>query len=109
MQGQCKNGVCTSRFNTIADGYETGADCGGPTCQQRCPLGGAGALDSDCEFGLCDATARVCRDFTTTELCSNSAQDNQETDVDCGSPVSNPRSQSSLPSPELSLRARPWR
>jgi len=51
----------------------------------RCPLGGAGALDSDCEFGLCDATVRVCRDFTTTELCSNSAQDNQETDVDCGS------------------------
>ena len=75
----------------------------------RCPLGGAGALDSDCEFGLCDATARVYRDFTTAELCSNSAQDNQETDVDCGSPVSNPRSQSSLPSPELSLRARPWR
>ena len=26
VQGQCKNGVCTSRFNTIADGYETGAD-----------------------------------------------------------------------------------
>jgi hypothetical protein len=54
------------------------------SCQQHCPIGGAGALDSGCEFGLCDATARVCRDFTTAELCSISAQDNQETDVDCG-------------------------
>ena len=34
-KGQCEDSVCTSCFNTIADGYETGADCGGRRSDRR--------------------------------------------------------------------------
>eukprot|EP01050_Picozoa_sp_SAG11_P035898 SAG11_NODE_13387_length_657_cov_6.507168_1_plen_96_part_01 len=39
--GRCTNGVCVSCFNDITDGSESGVDCGGPTCAQRCSIGGA--------------------------------------------------------------------
>ena len=32
----CENGVCASCFNGVADGTESGVDCGGNTCDRRC-------------------------------------------------------------------------
>eukprot|EP01050_Picozoa_sp_SAG11_P015600 SAG11_NODE_2041_length_3888_cov_5.234099_2_plen_447_part_00 len=48
---------CVSCFNNITDGSESGVDCGGATCAQRCGIGGACGGDSDCATGFCSISA----------------------------------------------------
>ena len=45
--------ICTSCFNGLRDGAETGVDCGGAVCAQKCEVGGACRSDSDCMTGKC--------------------------------------------------------
>lgn len=68
------NPLCNDQ---IANGDETGIDCGG-TCSTKCEIGGGCKTDADCDDALC--TGAVC----TAKPCDNGVQDGQETDVDCG-------------------------
>eukprot|EP01047_Picozoa_sp_COSAG01_P091753 COSAG01_NODE_23284_length_821_cov_0.754848_1_plen_230_part_10 len=45
--------MCTSCFNGVRDGAETGVDCGGSLCSQRCEVGRACLADGDCMTGKC--------------------------------------------------------
>lgn len=68
------NPLCTDQ---IANGDETGVDCGG-SCPTRCEIGGGCRTDADCDDANC--VSGVC----TAKPCDNGMQDAQETDVDCG-------------------------
>ncbi len=68
------NPLCTDQ---IANGDETGVDCGG-SCPSKCEIGGGCKTDGDCDDA--DCVGGVC----TAKPCENGRQDAQETDVDCG-------------------------
>jgi hypothetical protein len=68
------NPLCTDQ---IANGDETGVDCGG-SCPSKCEVGQGCRVDGDCDEANC--THGVCTAFP----CENGLLDNLETDVDCG-------------------------
>jgi hypothetical protein len=60
----------------IANGDETGVDCGGPC--NKCDVGERCRVTADCAESTCEGG-------TCTPLqCANSVRDGDETDVDCG-------------------------
>ena len=88
--GQCEGGKCTSCTNELTDGLETGVDCGGATCEKRCGLDSPCAADGDCATRKCDGEMLRCRALNSAELCTDGAQANMESDVDCGGAVCAP-------------------
>lgn len=72
MSDPCANGV--------QDGDETGTDCGGTTCPDRCPLDAGCGTGSDCDSGICNAVTNSC----VADDCHDGMRDDAETDVDCG-------------------------
>jgi hypothetical protein len=64
--------------DNILNGKETSTDCGGGTCGP-CGLGKACKLSGDCASGVCSGNG-VC----VESACFDGAQDNGESDVDCG-------------------------
>lgn len=59
---------------------ETGPDCGGESCGARCDDGAGCTLDADCGSGFCNTVLEMC----ATPSCSDSTQNQDETDEDCG-------------------------
>lgn len=47
--------------NSLKDGAESDADCGGPTCSARCAAGKACVLGSDCASGTCSGSPKTCQ------------------------------------------------
>jgi hypothetical protein len=68
------NPLCNDQ---IANGDETGVDCGG-SCVMKCEIGQGCKTSADCDDSNC--VSGVC----TAKPCDNGVQDGQETDVDCG-------------------------
>jgi hypothetical protein len=68
------NPLCNDQ---IANGDETGVDCGG-TCSTKCEIGQGCKTAGDCDDA--DCASGVC----TAKPCDNGKQDLAETDVDCG-------------------------
>ncbi|MCB9631374.1 MAG: immune inhibitor A [Sandaracinus sp.] len=63
------------------NGDETGVDCGGPTCEARCPDLGRCVTSSDCG-------SRVCISGTcTVPSCNDRVRNGDETGADCGGPT----------------------
>ncbi len=76
----CHADLCTvSCHDGIADGTETGVDCGGGTCP-ACADGQTCATETDCASGYCIGGECVSQ-------CMDGVRDGDETDVDCGGPV----------------------
>ncbi len=84
----CTSGVCDPATkkcaaptcsDTVKNGTETDADCGG-SCPTKCAdtKGCAGA--ADCASGVCDPAAKKCAPPT----CNDTIDNGTETDVDCG-------------------------
>jgi hypothetical protein len=91
--GDCNNVLCdsttthlclpASHTDGLANGDETGVDCGGPTAPNRCPTGQGCASSTDCNNVLCDTTTtHKCLAPSYTDLLANG----DETGVDCGGP-----------------------
>ena len=78
-------GVCVSHDNGIQDGDETCVDAGGPTSSAQCPNGDGCLDDSDCISGSC--VGSVCQEQHPDITCSDAAQGQLETDIDCGGEV----------------------
>jgi Ca2+-binding EF-hand superfamily protein len=73
--GQCFAGKCFACKNSVRDGDETDADCGGKHCSS-CADGMKCTSGSDCISSNCAASTCV--------SCSNQKRDGTETDTDCG-------------------------
>ena len=72
---QCRGAVCTSCSNSLLDGGETAADCGGADCE--------GCLSGSACFVAADCASKQCEGGVCTS-CKNGAADGYESDVDCG-------------------------
>jgi len=59
---------------------ESGVDCGGDTCETRCPSGAMCNVSADCDSGAC--IAGTCQGAS----CSDGVRNGMETDRDCGGP-----------------------
>jgi hypothetical protein len=86
VNADCTSGVCSGTpkvcqtptcLDTVKNGTETDADCGGSTCP-KCATNKACLVANDCVSGVC--TAGIC----TVGGCADSVKNNLETDVDCG-------------------------
>ncbi len=70
--GNCSAGVCAAPvydcFNGVKDGNETGVDCGGSDCVNRCALDNLCLVGSDCVTGTC--SLGVCVKGGTGASCS---------------------------------------
>jgi len=80
----CESGVCVNEecqlptcTDSVANGSETGVDCGGGTCPQ-CPAGQGCSSASDCTTGIC--SGGIC----VAASCSDGVRNGDESDVDCG-------------------------
>jgi hypothetical protein len=73
------NGTCFACNDSARNGTETGTDCGGPDCPNKCGTGqGCSNAVRDCISGVC--TAGTCR----APACNDNVRNGDETDVDCG-------------------------
>ena len=61
------------------NGDETDVDCGG-SCPTKCADDDTCALDADCSSGFCRPTDNTCQ----APSCTDTFQNQDETDVDCG-------------------------
>ena len=75
----CVGGQCTSCTNGLQDGDETDVDCGG-RCGSTCDDSQICLQSLDCTSGVCFVGSIS----TSCASCFNSAQDGDESDVDCG-------------------------
>ncbi len=66
-------------YDQIADGNETGIDCGVGTCPPCAGFSGC-KVNADCQSNACDPTRNLCIPST----CFDGVIDAWETDVDCG-------------------------
>ncbi|XYH99887.1 proprotein convertase P-domain-containing protein [Sorangium sp. So ce1128] len=88
--GDCLSNVCVANRcvapacgDGVANGDETDADCGGPTCVPCADLA-ACLADADCRSG-------ICRDGRcAASSCGDGAKNGDETDRDCGGPACSP-------------------
>jgi hypothetical protein len=69
--------------DSIKDGKETAADCGGPDCG-KCPNNATCALPSDCQSGVCNAARALAPLTCRPPTCTDKVKNGDETDVDCG-------------------------
>lgn len=68
----------------VRNGDETGVDCGGETCELRCPEGAMCSINADCASETCfGGTCQATR-------CDDRTQNGMETGVDCGGPDCDP-------------------
>ncbi len=78
--------VCSAGAGTCDDGAqnqdETDVDCGGIRCD-ACALGQGCALAADCDSRNCDTVNGICV-TADTPTCTDRAQNQDETDIDCG-------------------------
>lgn len=77
----CVDGACISCKDNKKNGSETDVDCGG-SCSP-CASGKACSENSDCNSGVC-ASGRCEDKPALPATCSNSKEDGDETDEDCG-------------------------
>ena len=81
----CTGGTCAAATcsDTVQNGYETGADCGGGAKSgcAACADGKGCKAGSDCTSFSCDTTKDLCLAPTSGDMIQNG----NETDVDCGS------------------------
>lgn len=64
--------------NGRRDGDETDTDCGGETCEARCPADDSCMVSPDCDSGVCiSGTCQPAR-------CGDGIRNGDETGVDCG-------------------------
>lgn len=82
LSNSCTSGVCTAGAcaaptctDTVKNGAETGADCGGGTCG-TCAAGLTCSVAADCTSTRCDGG--LCR------TCTDGVQSGSESDIDCG-------------------------
>lgn len=84
--GYCNRGECVP-LGTCADGArngeETDVDCGGPSCAE-CPNGRGCVAGTDCRSGTCDTSGSNLCVNPGGPTCTDSVQNRDETDVDCG-------------------------
>jgi hypothetical protein len=95
----CKvNGDCTSKHcaadsgglhcapascsDTLINQGESGTDCGGTSPCAKCGTGLGCTQKTDCINGVCDSSTSKC----AAPTCSDTVQNQQETDLDCGGP-----------------------
>jgi hypothetical protein len=71
VASQCEDGV--------KNGTEADVDCGG-SCAAKCAVNSGCGLDADCASIVCNITTHLC----VATRCEDGAQDQDETDVDCG-------------------------
>jgi formylglycine-generating enzyme required for sulfatase activity len=69
----------SSCSDNMANGKETGTDCGGPVCGP-CPPAQGCKVNADCMSKVCDPAAHKC----LAESCMDGVINGKETDVDCG-------------------------
>ena len=67
--------------DSVQNQGESGIDCGGTSTCARCGTGQGCTAPSDCTNGVCGSN-NTC----SAPTCSDSVQNQQETDVDCGGP-----------------------
>ena len=88
--GVCAAATCTDNVKDAPGGHaETDKDCGGATCRGQGHLCGntfGCAVDGDCTSGFCNPTSSKC----AAPTCSDTFQNQGETDVDCGGPNCSP-------------------
>jgi len=87
VAGDCASGVCSgttaktcavpSCTDTVKNGMETDADCGG-ACTAKCADGKMCALATDCASGVC--TNGTC----AVPSCTDTVKNGTETDLNCG-------------------------
>jgi len=88
LDGDCQSNACDAVTRSCVadqcadhrqDGFETDADCGGPSCP-TCVMGKMCLADSDCTVPACDGVSLSC----VANPCSDHRRDFNETDIDCG-------------------------
>jgi len=80
-QNPCEGNECgPSCFDTEKNGDETDEDCGGTTCDARCPVGDGCKENADCEEKVCDGTECL------APACDDDVQNGGEMLTDCGGP-----------------------
>jgi hypothetical protein len=86
--GDCQSQACNLSQNVcvgagcsdqVKNGDETDVDCGGPKCAP-CEAGKQCLANSDCTSLICDEKADSC----VAAACTDSVQNQGETDIDCG-------------------------
>jgi len=87
----CASGVCTmgkcvapSCMDNVRNQDETGADCGGPTCNQPCPDGVTCVVGNDCLSGVCGPSAPGMPNKCQVPTCTDGVRNGDEAGVDCG-------------------------
>ncbi|CAF3872679.1 unnamed protein product, partial [Adineta steineri] len=80
-RAQLKSAPSCSDGNKNQD--ETSIDCGGTVCAARCGLSQACTANSDCAYGNCHQTLKMCQ----ASSCSDGNQNQDETGIDCGGTV----------------------
>ncbi len=78
----CQVPTCTDTFQNQD---ESDVDCGG-ACGATCTVDETCNLDADCESGFCHPTDSSCQ----VPTCTDTFQNQDETDVDCGGAVCDP-------------------
>ncbi|APR85866.1 Hypothetical protein A7982_11215 [Minicystis rosea] len=93
VDSDCVNGYCDATnhcatptcSDTVQNGNETDTDCGGAQCNglgKTCAVNKHCDLNDDCTSQYCDTkvTPAICK----TPTCSDTVQNGNETDTDCG-------------------------
>ena len=92
--GDCVSNVCNTDTSTceaptcddgVLNGTETDLDCGGDSCS-GCETDEDCLVDGDCLSLVCNDVSNTC----DAPTCSDGAQNQDETDVDCGGDVCGP-------------------
>ena len=76
--GTCQNATCE---DGVANGGESGIDCGGPTSCPACGTGAVCGRPSDCTSGVCGPDGRC-----VAPTCQDQVANGAEIAVDCGGP-----------------------
>jgi hypothetical protein len=72
--------------DTMKDGNETAADCGGPDCP-KCKPGATCNGNGDCESAVCKAATTGAQQTCRAPTCMDTTKNGGESDVDCGGPT----------------------
>lgn len=72
MHGRHLPGACA--HDGVANGDETGTDCGGPTAPSRCTTGQGCANDTDCDNVLCNLGTKVCSPPAPNDLLQSDGE-----------------------------------
>ena len=85
VDGDCQNPCVGAEcgptcFDTEKNGDETDEDCGGMTCDARCPVGDGCNENADCEEKVCDGTTCL------AATCDDDVKNGGEMLADCGGP-----------------------